>query len=571
MVMDKEWKHIPPSFQAAQLANEMGSSLLIAQLLLNRGISDKRSAESFLSPKLSDLMDPMLLKGMDEAVGAILEVIHNRERITIYGDYDADGITATALLVNFFSSIGIPASPYIPHRILEGYGLNPEAIRKIARDGTGLIITVDCGISNAKEIHLARQFGMKIIITDHHRIPMDFEPICPVINPHQADSLFPFRDLAGVGVAFYLAMAMRTALRENGWFRHAPEPDLKNYLDLVALGTVADMVPLTGQNRILVHSGILAMQDTVWPGIKVMQEAAGMVASNASSYDLAFKFAPRLNAAGRLDNPMISLEVLVTDRLSVAMEKVEQLSHLNSLRQAIEKDILKEIEETIIPRMDMEKTRIMIFSREGWHQGVLGIVASKLLDRYYRPTIVLTIRDGKATGSGRSIDGFDLHHALERFSHLFERFGGHHHAAGLSLKASNMEALKAGLEEMALEALSEEDLIPTVKVDAPLRISDLSINVMREIQALAPFGSGNSEPVLFTDSLDVLWSGIVGENHLKLKVKQGSRIMDAIGFGLAACHPLNGKVIDMVFTPKMDQWQGCERIQLHIIDLEMKS
>lgn len=571
MVLDKRWKRIPPSLHAAQLADEIGSSLLIAQLLINRGISDRDSAESFLSPKLSDLMDPMLLKGMDEAVRVILDAIHNRDRITIYGDYDADGITATALLVNFFSSLGIPASPYIPNRIFEGYGLNSEAVRKIARDNTVLIITVDCGISNAKEIDLARQLGMNVIVTDHHQVPIDFKLTCPVINPHQSDSLFPFRDLAGVGVVFYLAIAVRAALRENGWFTHTPEPNLKNYLDLVALGTVADVVPLIRQNRILVHSGILAMRDTVWPGMKVMQEAVGMDTSNLSSYDLAFKLAPRLNAPGRIDNPMISLEVLVTDRLSVAVEKVELLNRLNSRRQTIEEDILGEIEETIISRMDMEKTRFMVFSREGWHQGVLGIVASRLLDRYYRPTLVLTIRDGKATGSGRSIDGFNLYHALEKYSHLFERFGGHYHAAGLSLKVSNMEALKAGLEETALDVLSEEDLIPTIKVDATLRLSDLSIHVMRQIQSLAPFGSGNSEPIFYTDSLDVLWSGIVGENHLKLKVKQERKIMDAIGFGLAAFHPLDGKVIDMVFTPKMDQWQGRERIQLQIIDLEMQS
>lgn len=566
----KIWKVIPPSPHADQLARETGKSPIIAQLLINRGILDKDAAASFFSPQLSGLMNPMLMKDMDSAIELVLETIDQQGSITIYGDFDADGLTATALLLSFFSSIDIPATFYIPNRLSEGYSLNPHAIEEIASKGPGLIITVDCGISNPLEIRLAQQLGLKVIVTDHHQIPIDFEPVCPVIDPHRPDSLFPFKDLSGVGVAFYLAVAIRAALREQSWFDHIPEPDLKPYLDLVALGTVADMVPLRGQNRILVHTGIMAMKDSLWPGIKALQTSSGMDEfSDISSYDLAYKLVPRLNASGRIDDPLIGLEVLTTSSMSIAMEKAEHLNRLNSQRQAIEGDILKQIEETIIPSMDMKRKRSMVFLKEGWHKGVLGIVASKLLDRYYRPTIVLTVEDGVATGSGRSIDGFNLHRALTKLSHLLQRFGGHYHAAGLTLKSSNVEALISGLEEMAQEELGEEEPVPYIEMDAALKLSELSFETIKQIQSLSPFGKGNPEPIFYADSVDVVWSGIVGEKHLKLKVRQGGTVLDAIGFGLAEQHPLDGKTIKMAFTPEVNQWQGYEKIQLRIEDLEI--
>lgn len=569
MVKQKIWKLISPSPGATQLADQIGSSPLIAQLLINRGITDKPSVESFFSPRLSDLMDPMLLKDMDKAVELIVDTIDNRQPITIFGDYDADGLTATALLRNFFSSMGAPAYSYIPNRLTEGYSLNPFAVKQIAGKGVGLIITVDCGVSNMNEVALAKELGMKVVVTDHHQIPVGFKPVCPVINPHQQDSLFPFKDLAGVGVAFYLAIAIRIALRERNWFKDHPEPNLKDYLDLVALGTVADMVPLTGQNRILVCAGMTAMKDSLWPGLQAMQQVCGVDSSNISSYDLAFKLAPRLNASGRIDDPIIGLETLTTDNPSLGMQMAEQLSRLNGERQAIERDIIEEIEHMLIPQMQMDQKRTMVFSQEGWHQGVLGIVASKLLDKYHRPTVVLTIQDGIATGSGRSIDGFNLHQAFTRLSHLFNRFGGHYHAAGLSLDASNMDALRAGLEEIALEELDKEDLIPSIEMDALLPFSDLSIETVKQIQSLSPFGKGNPEPIFYADSVEIVWSGVVGEKHLKLKVKQGTKVLDAIGFGFAEYYPLDGKVINLAFTPEIDQWQGYEKIQLRLVDLEM--
>ncbi|MFC1868793.1 single-stranded-DNA-specific exonuclease RecJ, partial [Thermodesulfobacteriota bacterium] len=495
--------------------------------------------------------------------------IENRERIAVFGDYDADGITATALLLNFFSELGIPASSYIPNRLDEGYSLNSSALEKLAGRGVRLIITVDCGTSNRKEIKLAGDLGMKVVVTDHHQIPEDFDPMCPVINPNRPDSLFPFKGLAGVGVAFFLAICIRSTLRDRNRFKESPEPDLKQYLDLVALGTVADMVPLTGQNRVLVRSGLEVMRDSKWPGIKAMKEISGVNEYNISSHDLAFKLAPRLNAPGRMGDIITGLTALTTDKQSIALEAARQLNSMNIERKVIEGNIMEEIEESMIPGFDLEKKRTILLAKKGWHKGVLGIVASRLLDRYHRPALILSIRDGMATGSGRSIDGFNLHHSMSRLGHLFEKFGGHYHAAGCTLKASNIDELAEGLEEMAREKLSEEDLVPAVEIDAEVTLPELTMEAVSRLISLGPFGSGNPEPLFYSGGLKVVKSWLVGERHLKMRVRQGESVIEAIGFGLSDIHPLEGKTIDMVFTPEIDTWNGSKKVQLRIDDLDL--
>ena len=511
----------------------------------------------------------MLLKDMDLAVERIVEAIERQEKITIYGDYDADGITATALLLNFFSSLKIPVSFYVPNRFTEGYSLNAEAVEKIAADGTGLVITVDCGTANRMEIDLAKKSGMEVVVTDHHQVPRDFEPRCPVLNPHRSDSLFPFKNLAGVGLAFFLAIAVRAALREKGLFRERGEPDLKDFLDLVALGTVADMVPLLDQNRILVKWGMEKMKSPSWPGIEAMKEVAAMTSSRITPYDLAFKLAPRLNAPGRLGSAEIGIQLLTTKDPTLARHLARQLNTLNSERQGIEQDILEQVEEMIHTIGDLEGRRTLVLSGHDWHRGVLGIVASRIVGKYHRPTLLLDVQDGMAVGSGRSIDGFNLHQALEKLASLFERFGGHTHAAGFALQNAHIEALSNGLEDLAREELSEDDLVPGVEIDMGIPLSDLTRETIRDIQAIAPFGSGNPEPIFHAHDLDVIDSRVVGEKHLKLRVGQRGHVMEAIGFNLSDWHSLQGEGIDMVFTPEINEWQGYERIQLKIVDLQM--
>jgi single-stranded-DNA-specific exonuclease len=569
MTNEKIWRLLPPSPQSSQLALETGISPLKAQLLLNRGVSTSNSATSFLSPRLSCLIDPMLLKDMDHAVDLIMETIGNREQIAVFGDYDADGITSTALLLNFFSELGIPLFCYIPNRLDEGYSLNSQALKKLAERGVRLIITVDCGISNRKEIEMAKGLGMKVVVTDHHQIPEDFDPIGPVINPNRHDSLFPFKALAGVGVTFFLVIALRSCLRDRRWFIDSrPEPDLKQYLDIVALGTVADMVPLIDQNRILVRSGIEVMKNSIWPGIKAIRKISGIGTQRISSYDLAFKLAPRLNAPGRLGDSATGLTTLTARSDFIAMESAARLNSMNVHRQKIEADILKEIEESIIKESNLKERRTIVLAKEGWHQGVLGVVASRLLDRYYKPALILTIREGMAIGSGRSIDGFNLHRSMIRLNHLFEKFGGHYHAAGCTLKASNIEALAEGLEEIAREELKEEDLVPAIDIDAEISLPELTFDFVNDIMSMEPFGPGNPEPLFFCGDLEVVNSRIVGKKHLKLKVRQGGNIMEAIGFSLSDLHPLEGRTVNMVFTPEINEWNGYKTIQLKISALE---
>jgi single-stranded-DNA-specific exonuclease len=569
---DKVWKLIPGTPTAAsKLARETGLTPLQAQLLINRGITERGEAESFLSPGLSQMLDPMLMEGMASGVQTILAAIEKQEKITIYGDYDADGLTATALLLNFFSDLGISVAPYVPNRLREGYGLNREAIRQISKAGTGLIITVDCGISAGKEIALAKELRLDAVVTDHHQVSGASRPDCPVINPHQPDCPFPFKDLAGVGLAFFLAVAVRAALRQKGWFNGRSEPDLREYLDLVALGTVADRVPLIGQNRMLVKGGLRRIPDSRWPGIRTMMDAAGVKPSAITSDDLAFRLGPRLNAPGRMGDSKTGLDILTVSETEAASALAQRLNIANSRRQDLEQNILDRSEDMIRRENLIADRRSLLLWGENWHQGVLGIVASRLVDRYHRPSLVVGVREGVASGSGRSIDGFDLYKALNRLSPLFDKFGGHAHAAGFRLDEGNLEVLKRDLEALAAKELSDQDMVPAIRVDSHLYLKDVSRQTINDIAALSPFGERNPEPVFLARSLYVAGSRVVGDRHLKLRVRQGETILEAIGFGMGRCHSLNGESVDMLFTPELNTWQGAETIQLKIVDLRRKT
>ena len=565
MSVHKKWNLKPDSPIVSQLAQAARVTPLQAQLLVNRGFEDKAAVSLFLSPRLSQMADPMRMKGMAEAVNAIINAMDERQKITVYGDYDADGLTATALLATFLAHLGLSVATYVPDRLKEGYGLNKKAVEGIRKNGTKLIITVDCGISNVSETAFAKDLGMDVVITDHHQIPSGFHPQCPVVNPHQSDCTFPFKDLSGVGLAFFLAVGLRAALRKKGWFKSRTEPDLRDYLDLVALGTMADRVPLVGQNRILVSGGVSRMAHSTWPGIRAVMNVAGVDLLDVSSDDLAFRMAPRLNAPGRMGDSLMGLRMLMAENDREADVLANKIDAANLRRQALEQDILDQAMAMLKDRMDGKRT--IFLGSENWHPGVLGIVASRLVDRYHRPVMIAAIRDGIAVGSGRSIDGFDLYGAMKKAAHCFDRFGGHYHAAGFTLPESRLEELKEALETEARAHLRPDDLVPAITVDAELPFRDITLDVIHEIGALAPFGEGNPEPVFAVRSVKVLASRIVGDRHLKLRVGQGEHNFDAIGFGLGSRHPLKGASLHMLFTPEINRWQGSERVQLKIIDL----
>lgn len=562
------WIVNPPSPGVASLAGEAGISYLQARLLLNRGITSAEAAAAFLSPSLSGLTHPRMLKDMDAAVDRVIWAARRGRPITVYGDYDADGITATALLVHFFRELALSASYYIPDRFQDGYGLNSRAVQTISQSRRGLLLTVDCGTNDREQVKLAMSRGLEVVVTDHHRTHEDFEPLCPVINPNRPDCTFPFRGLAGVGVAFFLAVAVRAALRKAGWFRFRGEPDLREYLDLVALGTVADMVPLLEENRRLVTAGIKIMASSRWPGLRALLEGAGVKSDRVSVEDVGFRLAPRINAAGRLGKSRIGIETLLTADPAEARDLAERLQLMNDRRQELEKRVLDQVVCGLPDPAGPDDRRTLVIQGGGWHQGVLGIVAARIAALFHRPVLVLDVRDGLASGSGRSIQGFDLHRALQRLEPLFTRFGGHSQAVGLSLETRHLDRLRHGLESAAQEELSESDLHPVLHVEAELQPADVTKELINEIHCLGPFGSGNPEPHFLGAGLEIIESRVVGERHLKLRVADEGREMDAIGFGQAYLHPSPGSRINAVYHPRINRWKGMESVQLNIQAME---
>jgi len=565
---DKIWrlKDNPPN--ATWLARSLGISNLTASLLLNRNVTTIDSAKSFLSPRLGDLRDPFLLRDMDRAVEMITAFIIKREKITVYGDYDVDGITATSLLVDFFLKLGVPTTFYIPDRLKEGYSLNEEAVEKIANTGTGLLITVDCGISSLKEITLAKKLGMEVVVTDHHKIPSNFKAICPAVDPSRSDSSFPFKDLAGVGLSFYLAVAVRSSLRNAGFFKGTHEPDLKSYLDLVALGTVADVVPLLEENRIFVKKGLAILRESRRPGIRALLKVAGIKEdTELTTHDVAFKIAPRINAAGRLGSASSAVHLFLTDDEIKASLIAERMDYLNTQRQGIQNKIVSESRDRLKKMDDLEQRRAIVLYDSKWHRGVVGIVASRITEEYNRPTFVLSAEGELLKGSGRSIDGFDLYGALSQLSDILQQFGGHSHAAGVSLKYKDIREFCERFEGIARSEIDADDMVQ--KIDADARISPESINpqTVKEIERLLPFGQDNPQPIFWAGPFNVLFSKVVGKNHLKLRLKAKGIIFDCIAFGMADNHPMEGKSVDILFNIEINKWRGTESIQLVIIDL----
>ncbi len=567
---DKIWQIKDDPSSSSWLARKLGISKLLASLLIHRNITSADSAKSFLFPKLGALRDPFLFKDMDRAVELIQSFIIKKKKITIYGDYDADGITATSLLYDFFSRLKISISFYIPHRLEEGYSLNEKAVREIAEDGTDLIITVDCGISSFSEIALAQELGMEVIVTDHHQLPSGFEPLCPTINPLRPDSAFPFRELAGVGLAFYLAIAIRSNLRGTGFFQNKSEPDLRPYLALVAIGTIADIVPLIEENRILVKSGLTVLTKSRKPGIKELLRVSGIVNNQAiTTHDIAFKLAPRLNAIGRLGSATRAVHLLTTDDEAEASSIATQMDTLNAQRQKIQNGIVSECREKIDTMEDLERHRTIVISNPQWHRGVIGIVASKIVDEYYRPTFLFTDEGDLLKGSGRSIDGFDLYKALSGLSDLLTQFGGHEYAAGVTLESKNYEEFCDRFEELASKKLDTKDMTPKIEVDTRLGLESISPQLLKDIEMLLPFGHKNPQPIFWAGPVKVAFSTVVGNDHLKLKIKEKGISFDCIAFGKAALHPLGGKLLDILFHVEINTWQGTESIQLVIVDLRV--
>ncbi|MBM4284010.1 MAG: single-stranded-DNA-specific exonuclease RecJ [Deltaproteobacteria bacterium] len=536
---------------------------LIARILLNRGLVEAEEVLAFLEPTLERLSQPLDLPGLAEAAARLAQAVRRREPLAVYGDYDADGLTATALLCRFFQALGLAVIPYIPDRLNEGYGLNQAAVEELARRA-GLLVTVDCGVSNAAEVTRARQLGLEVIITDHHEVPAELPPALAVVNPKRQGPDSLFGDLAGVGVALMLALAVRRALREEGWFADRAEPNLRAALDLVALGTAADVVPVLGQNRILVRQGLRVLEETRRPGLAALKEAAGVEGRPLSFRDLVFRLAPRLNAAGRLGQARGALALLLATDLPQAREQARLLNDLNRQRQSLEEEVLREA-DALVRREGWDRRPVMLLAREGWHVGVLGIVAARLAEAYHRPVALVSLEDGLGKGSARSIPAFHLYRGLDACREHLLKFGGHRAAAGFSVRAEDLPELARSLEEAFAAQVGERPPPPTLQVDAHIALTDLDDDYFHHLERLRPFGPGNPEPVFAAAGVECVSSRVVGEKHLKIHLAQGGRVFEAIAFDQARLHPLTGP-LDVALATRLNYFQGRHLPELRLLD-----
>jgi single-stranded-DNA-specific exonuclease len=552
---------------ARRLAIEVGLDPLAARVLVARGVAEPQDAARFLSHELTDLPDPFRMKGMSAAVERLTRAIVERQQITLYGDYDVDGVCSTALLSLFLESVGAAPRTYIPHRIDEGYGLNLRAVERIAREGSRLLVSLDCGIASVTEVARARELGVDVVIVDHHTVPQTLPPATAVLNPHQPGCEYPTKALCAAGVGFNLVMALRRSLRTLGWFQNRREPLLKPLLDLVALATVCDVVPLTGANRILVRHGLDALGRADRPGVRALKEAARLETEGAvSAGQVGFHLGPRINAAGRLDDAAVGLQLLRTASLAEARELATKLDQANEERRAIERQMLV---EAVAQAQDRPGTRGLVLWAEGWHPGVVGIVAARIVERFHRPTLVIGVQGGVGKGSARSIEGFHLVEALRECSEHLSRFGGHRHAAGVTLDAERLVDFRRDFEAIAARRLREEDLEPRCRVDALVHPDELTERAVGALAALGPFGAGNPEPIFVAESLHaearLVTARSGGTTHLKLVLPQSPAI-DTIGFGMG---PRLGQVdgpVDLAFQPSLETWKGRTRVSLKIRD-----
>jgi len=554
---------------AEHLAGALDIHPLVARLLTQREVTTEEAGRKFVSPALSDLHDPGLMKGMQPAVERLVQAVKEEERVCIYGDYDVDGVTSVSVLALFLKEVGLTPDYFIPSRLREGYGLNQESISAIAEKGTSLLITVDCGISDLDEIQQARDAGMDAIIIDHHQVPEQTPPAVAILDPHQPGCPFPAKDLAAVGVTFNLVMALRARLRELGRFQHREEPNLREFLDLVALGTVADIVPLLDENRIITHHGLNELTSGRRPGVAALKEMAGMLSKQVAVGQVAFRLAPRINAVGRLGEASSAVELLTTNSYSRALNLARELEKANSERQSIEHRILKQALEEAQVAVDRGDNALVLASEE-WHPGVIGIVASKLVDRYHRPVVMIAMEGEQGRGSARGVEPVHLYQTLQACADVLQGFGGHRAAAGLSIARDRVDDFRAAFLSEVEGVIAKEPPERKILVDAEAQPSAFDHRLVEQLGVLAPHGMGNPEPLFIARNLTVKSSRTVGREppyHLKMALAEGTQTWDAIGFGMGERANDIIDYMDLVYTPEFNTWEGKVSIQLKLKDI----
>ncbi|HEY55052.1 MAG TPA: single-stranded-DNA-specific exonuclease RecJ [Dehalococcoidia bacterium] len=539
------------------LAKNPGLAPLVTQLLYNRGLSEPSQLEPFLTADKRLCGDPSRLPDIEPAVARIYRALLSGEIIAVYGDFDADGITGTALLVQGLSSLGGKVIPYIPHRLTEGYGLNTTALERLHQQGISLVISVDCGITALAEVKRANRLGLDIVITDHHSPLEEIPPATAIINPKRADSSYPFSELTGAGVALKLLQALFQNLGK--------EEQLDGLVDLAALGTVADMAPLAGENRYLVKEGLKLINAAPRLGIKEIISQAGLKPGSLDAESISWVIAPRLNAAGRLAHAMTSYKLLMTKSTQEACSLAVWLEEKNAERQKLTTKILTKARKQIL---DQGISPLLVAADGDYPLGIAGLVAGRLAEEFYRPTIVIRTSEAVSSGSGRSIPEFNIIQALNQCSRLLSQFGGHSQAAGFSLPTKNLPELTRRLSQLAAEKLAGADLRPQLNIDAEVALPSLSGNTFNTIQMLAPFGRGNPAPTFLSQRAEVVNCRTMGSNgeHLRFRLKQGGVVWDGVGFRLGNYRDEVSSHLGIVYNLEVDRWGGEERLRLNIID-----
>ncbi len=537
---------------------------VLAQVLYNRGFTDEFEAEDFLNASIEPF-NPFQMKGINQAVARIRQAIKAHEQIIVYGDFDADGVTSTTLLVQTLTALGAIVKPYIPHRVDEGYGLNSEALLRLAREGVKLVITVDCGIRSVDEVEDGKAAGLDLIVTDHHTIGPEIPKALAVLNPKQEDCKYPEDMLAGVGVAFKLADALLRVAKQN---HQTPNLDIEDLLDLVAIGTVADLAPMNRtENRILVRRGLEVINRAKRPGVQALLEVSGVKPGTVTAMNIGFSLGPRINAAGRLESAMIAYHLLSATDYATALRLAQQLQTLNVQRQ----DLTREAQEVVRNRVEAERiTTSLIFASGDFKAGIVGLVAGRLTEEYSRPTVIMEAGETESRASCRSIPQFDITHALDQCADLLVRHGGHAQAAGFTVLNNNIPALKAKLMQLADDGLAGQDLRPILEIDAEVEAKALTEWLVYDLVRLEPTGYHSAAPVLMTPNLRVLDARTVGKegHHLKLKLARvGQPPLDAIGFGLGDWLDRMPERIDVAYQLEINEWNGNRSLQLNMQDI----
>lgn len=540
-------------------------SYVMSAVLLNRGIQTREQIIEYIGKSLEGIHNPMLLPDIEKACKRIIYAIENKEKIVIYGDYDVDGVTSTALLYSFLKEYGADVKYFIPDRIRDGYGLNIKAINKISKLGTRLLITVDCGITSVGEVELAKAQRMEVIITDHHTCKERIPDAVAVVNPKREDSEYPFKALAGVGVAFKLILGIAKLMGKS------TKECFDKYCDLVSIGTIADVVDLQGENRLIVDRGLKKLANTDNIGIKALTGLCGMKDKGINSTSVAFGISPRINAAGRMAQASMAVDLLLSRTNDEAYELSLKLDELNRERQRIEREIFEEALSIIEQNPSFRDKKIIVLAKEGWHHGVIGIVASRITEQFYKPCILIAVEEnGKGKGSGRSVEGINLFDALTACEEYLTQFGGHSLAAGLSLEMKNFDAFYDCINKYISQNIKEEPQ-KQLDIDCSVPPAFVSMANAKMLERLEPFGMSNEKPVFAMCGVKVVSAQTMGadDRHLRLKVEAGDRIMEAVGFsfGTFAKYLNAGRLIDIAFNLEVSTYQGNERLQLMLKDI----